>query len=790
MTIYNIKTDFGAVGDGVADDSPALVAAGDALNGTSGNQLFVPAGTFGLLTNYESGTGRTAQFWSAGIKQFVMFGASQGATTIFGAPQFGGFGIKQNGSRFAKIATVAAGSNAVRLLTPSQVSLFFVGQWVNVTGLNIQDIFGVGYGFPPNLHFYEYQQITDIDTNPASPTYGRMTFSAPLKNSYKATWPEQNQGSAFEVNSGGPAGIYSLDPTWDIDALYRDFTLTGPSPVQVYAIGRKIVWQDCTFLNAIGPIPTQNKYWAAIRCTAASTGMEVDKLTTDMVMDQCTWNQVQFQSSSVDTSTITNCHIGALYGHGKIGIIRNNTLGLFQPGTTSFGAASYLDASDNVISSEWRDGGFTEDYSVGINKFATMNSGVIAILNGTAITNVTDNGSGKARYTVAGTGAFTPGLYVPVGRIAGKATTSAPTSAGSSVLTFASVPAWIAPGLTLFGQGDGVNGVVDGTTVTGVTSTTITMSNPATAIIPAGTDILIVASALSGWIKVLAVIDAVTADFDVSSLPGFVFAGTASINPGEAVRWAIPGTFVKWQGQLDAVGIFKVVDVTQDANFTYVHTDQTGTWPPLPLIAGKLSVATFGVQSQVVARCSGVRLADQYSLPGAQNKTAGSYFDQTFTGSPSPLPTLIPMIGNVVSVMIDVKVPYTGTIQPTLFFHYTQFDNGAVVDSAGNLVTFGPVVDAKVFGKRMILPTDNVSNPTAQPNDRGMLLPAGGSWQPRGGFGQPQYENSTGTFLDISGEDPATWPVIEMEIILDTGMVVTIPSIAAFAINPARLRIH
>lgn len=47
---YNLKLDFGAVGDGVANDSPALQAAFDALETSGGGTLIIPAGKYSLQT--------------------------------------------------------------------------------------------------------------------------------------------------------------------------------------------------------------------------------------------------------------------------------------------------------------------------------------------------------------------------------------------------------------------------------------------------------------------------------------------------------------------------------------------------------------------------------------------------------------------------------------------------------------------------------------------------------------------------------------------------------------------
>src|SRR5688572_30822296 len=48
-TTLNLR-DFGAVGDGVTDDGPALQQALNALASSGGGTLFVPAGHYALIT--------------------------------------------------------------------------------------------------------------------------------------------------------------------------------------------------------------------------------------------------------------------------------------------------------------------------------------------------------------------------------------------------------------------------------------------------------------------------------------------------------------------------------------------------------------------------------------------------------------------------------------------------------------------------------------------------------------------------------------------------------------------
>src|SRR5690349_18405659 len=51
-SVYDVKAGFGAAGDGVTDDQPAIQAAIDAAGVAGGGTVWIPRGTY-LLTSYE-----------------------------------------------------------------------------------------------------------------------------------------------------------------------------------------------------------------------------------------------------------------------------------------------------------------------------------------------------------------------------------------------------------------------------------------------------------------------------------------------------------------------------------------------------------------------------------------------------------------------------------------------------------------------------------------------------------------------------------------------------------------
>jgi hypothetical protein len=108
-------------------------------------------------------------------------------------------------------------SGSVTLLTPRQASLFQVGNWALIAGLDM-----MGYGHPSNTAFFEYVQITAIN-----PNTGAITFAAPLRNGYKSTWPLYFAGNANQTDQGGPATLCARSLVEHTSRVPRPYDLAG-----------------------------------------------------------------------------------------------------------------------------------------------------------------------------------------------------------------------------------------------------------------------------------------------------------------------------------------------------------------------------------------------------------------------------------------------------------------------------------------------------------------------------------------------------------------------------------
>src|ERR1041385_4795714 len=114
----NIKTDYGAIGNGVADDSAAFLAwqADAQAQGTTVCNLEIPAGTYKMPT---------AAAFIQGVKNLTINMASGTTLKDFQIP--GAF--YQVANKSARLQATTVGDNSVNLQTPSQTSFFNVDDW-------------------------------------------------------------------------------------------------------------------------------------------------------------------------------------------------------------------------------------------------------------------------------------------------------------------------------------------------------------------------------------------------------------------------------------------------------------------------------------------------------------------------------------------------------------------------------------------------------------------------------------------------------------------------------------
>ena len=618
--------------------------------------------------------------FAKGVKDLTVIG--RGATFTGTLFFLGGTGLRNDNAHSARLETVAEGVKTLTLKDISKASLFTVGQYALLGGLDLQGIWNSPQGFPPNLHFFEWVKVTGISGT-------TITIETATENEYLSTWPLQNSGNSGEVDAGGPATLYALDSSWDCQVEYQNLTVDQPG--QTYSVCRKVVYRGVTFTGVDGAVPTQNLSFEQYDCISSDAEMEVDKLIGTVIFNDSTIKTINFQSSSVDTFLMDGSTVTLnLTGTAKSCIVQNSTIAALYPGVTGYGVATGSHRFLNCTISALNVGGYAEKASgdVGVNNVYRMVNGTIIIPRGATVSGAADNGSGKVRLTVSASAGFTTGKYDIIRNVGG--TTEAN---GTHQIT-----------------------VVDGTHI---------------------------------------------------DLPGVAFANaytsggtiTGGSVAGDAVRFAVPGGYCYFEGQLENEDfVFKVTGIREDVDSIYVDTDSAlADFPSVPLTGGKLFIHTLPVPSATFENCTGCPEVVEASLAPAAGKPLFSYIKRTYTESLGVAPpAALPLIfGRIAYCKITVVTPYSGAL--SLTFKPARFDNWGTIKSDASTYNFAATVNAKIAGERVIAFSGNSGG---QSGDTLPTLP------------EAVWFATAGTPVlsrGVSGE--GNGPVIILEVLADQGIV-------------------
>lgn len=618
----DIVKDFHAICDGKTDVAPAFAAFNKwAVTQTAMVQLTIPSGS---VCAFVSNIGR---FWTKGIKNLLVVGYGATLTNNSSSdPGFflGGRGQFQDNRHTARLATVAAGASKVQLLTPAQASMFTAGSYALITGFDLQGVWQAPYGYPSNPHWFEYVKVTSVDAGA-----GTVTFTAPLKNTYKSTWPNYNSGSQFEVDAGGPATLYALDPSWDTQVEYRGLTISQDK-AQTYANGRSVTYRDVKFTGSLCGVPTQNLLWQAINTDMSGCKMEVDKLITSIVMDGVTIREIDFQSSSTDAITVSNSTItSSMIGTPKKTVVSNTKIADFRPGAYAYGRSDEVVCTSCILP-VFQPGSVLETGlgSAPLQASYSMSNGVISFPNGANILGAANNGVGKVRLTVSSTAGLASNERVNV---------------------------------------SGISGTYEA----------------------------------NGGYRLIAVVDATHVD-----LPEVSFSNTykgGGVLGLYAPRWAVPGTNLLWSSPVGVGPVFKVLDVTQDQNFTHIYTNWPGSFPTY-MSNAKLGIRVHPAPKFTCRNCTGN--IDVVDLSGAPaGAPLYSYSKRTYTASSGATPgPKVTMWGKLSSAKFSVTTPYSGP--GSLQFQLSQFNNWPMMSGSTSITNFGPAINMAISGQRAITPSN------------------------------------------------------------------------------------
>lgn len=159
------------------------------------------------------------------------------------------------------------------------------------------------------------------------------------------------------------------------------------------------------------------------------------------------------------------------------------------------------------------------------------------------------------------------------------------------------------------------------------------------------------------------------------------------------IRGLVPGNYAVWVA--NQVGrVFKVVDVTQDLDNTYVHTSEAGGFPTGTWTAAGLSVRPHPAPQLTVSGLTGGIGVTSFNGHTAQAPMF-TYQNVTYTnGASTTSPAYFPVIwGELDTFTFTNNVPYTGA--GTLTWKLSQFDNWRVLKTDLSQVFYGTAPDGQ-----------------------------------------------------------------------------------------------
>ena len=414
--------------NGVVDDSAAFASFNSWAVGTwqsshSGQiQLTWPASSTCVIGN--AGTVQCSAFVAVNSCPFVniknlLIQGNNGRLNTTNLGSLGGLGIIQDNAHSARTASANKGDTCASLITPAQASLFSTGAPVMMGGFDLQSIWKSPFGFPPNLQFFDHLHVASVDASHKCDgiTAGASVhFTTVLSNQYLSTWPNYNSGNAFQVDPGGPATLYALDPSWD--AIIEVDNLTIDYSNQIYAKNDTIIYNNVVFTHNCA-VPSENNLFKAINTNFGPCIMEADKLVESMVTQNVTAGEFQFQSPSPKLWTDTGSTFSSLQGTPLVFTGTGTTVSsVMKLGAIGYGRSNASSCTNCSIASLTQGGINDNGLTHGVQNTYSMSGGVINVSNGALYTSVVSNG-GAAQLVVDSSAGWTTGQYLQVGPNAG-----------------------------------------------------------------------------------------------------------------------------------------------------------------------------------------------------------------------------------------------------------------------------------------------------------------------------------------------------------------------------------
>lgn len=677
--------------------------------------------------------GGTSISWSRGTNSLVVNATGTtltGDVNPLGAVAYLNRGLDDVNGVSARIRSVNAGSTTVQLTAASAaagyISRAVVGRWIHISGFDVQGLFLSPYGQPPNHHFFDYAQITEVGTD-------TITFTPALANSYSDQWPCFNKGDSGEIDSGGPASVYFLDTGWNGSVTFNGGTYNAGS--QIGCGGRDFTINDATASNN-SLLMSTNKSYRAINCTVSNAATEYDKLNDYVYISGGTYGSWHCQSSSNRYNELRSATFSNLNGTVKNTVVDSCTI----TGSALLGPAAYGIGETFIARNTSFGGVINAQGAIDTNlpSYMVSNVGGWGMANGIITMPISTNND-IIRMMVPD----------PYGRNIFFWGSNLGLDSGSSRVLAVTADAWPA------------SDNQTATTNITITSSSNILQTSASLFTSADVGRIMVIANVGGTMKSPIIqYDSAT---QVRLADNFVTSLTAQ---SRSLQW----------------GTCNIRVQTNDTG-SWPSTKLLSGYSSIRLRSRGLRTVYFD-------SCTGTEQAVDLSQAAAQNKPFGSYTKRQYTGqlptaassgnrisaagAVAGTGSRVPMTGFITSLKINVITPYTGA-QGTLTAGIAQF--GVNLNVNGTSTGFNPRINVKVAGERVFTP--GVAATGGQSGDTLPTLPAN-AWI-LNGFDPTMSTNVTTEYLG----NTSLGPVFTIEMITTQG-----DSTGPTSVTPLRMRMR
>jgi hypothetical protein len=330
---------FGAVGNGVTDDSAAFTKF----------QTWAKALPLGARVTLNCTAGKTytyaLPYWPFGITNLIVNGNGckflctatnsndQACLWTCPGPQLGTPGLTYQPVLFKLINSTAVGNSSVTTINPADASAFTIGETIMVASYDM--IFS---GQPPCFKFFEYPIVTSVN-----PTTGVIGLDRPLKYNHLATFPYLSTLTYWS----GMASIYKVEQAapWNIQHVYNDvaFAHSTLASANVYCTGRSVTFNRCSSYQWL---PTAVGHLLLNECTQSYANLEFDKLNEIIEVNGGVWPANIFASFSTNELKFKDTKLLAGYTVAPKKLILDNVevrgAGLSETQLSGYGTVEYL----------------------------------------------------------------------------------------------------------------------------------------------------------------------------------------------------------------------------------------------------------------------------------------------------------------------------------------------------------------------------------------------------------------------------------------------------------------